>query len=239
VKTNKPMQPKSSRTAFSSAMSRPAAEEQFLEQNPWANPQHPIHQQHMGRLSRQVSDQTQTADTSITPATQKSLVDLNRPAGSASTIPEQLSAQASSTSATPYSNSDIVRQQTSETAATGSDQQHPAVFEKSQSQKERLQSLSPTETRKHNLTTNDAAGVKPSPIGDTTADAEGSSSHSFKSSRTALFDTPVRPASLHRNPPSNNQIGVRSASSSSITLHQHAREHNLTPATGLSRIGAR
>ena len=43
-------------------MAQTTADEQFLERNPWANPQHPAHQQRMGGLSRQVSDQTQVLE---------------------------------------------------------------------------------------------------------------------------------------------------------------------------------
>ena len=71
----------------------PAAEVQFLQQNAWANPQHPVHQK-----DRQGSTLSQAATPSATPANQKRLVESR---GSASTIPEHLSAPDSSVVPTP------------------------------------------------------------------------------------------------------------------------------------------
>lgn len=235
----KPAQPKLPRNAFSSVLSRPAAEEQFLEQNPWANPQHPIHLQHIGRLSRRISDQTQVADTTVTPATQKSLADPNRPAGSASTILDHLSAQASSTLATPLSTNDGFRHRASEITTADGDQQLPSGYEKPQQQKERLQSLSPTETRKHSSAANDAGPKVSNSKGGAALSVEEVSSAMYKPSRIALFGSTSRPESLPRHSPPNAEIGGRHATPSPITLHQHTRENNLTAATGLSRIGAR
>lgn len=71
---------------------RPEAEEHFLEQNPWANPQHPAHHQHL--MQRQITP-------SVTPAGQRRLVDLTEPHGSASTIAEAQSGPDSSLAPTP------------------------------------------------------------------------------------------------------------------------------------------
>ncbi|KAH8433657.1 uncharacterized protein LDX57_011291 [Aspergillus melleus] len=101
-----------------SAMSSNAfrtAEEAFLEQTPWANPQHPIHhhhhhhhQQHQHQ-HQQIPQRPQSrvfedsrAPAYTTPAAQKRVVDINAPNGSASTIAENLSAANSSTNNTPY-----------------------------------------------------------------------------------------------------------------------------------------
>ena len=78
---------------------RPGAEEHFLEQNPWANPQHPAH--HQQRLHRQVSDLSGAATRSSTPAGQRRVVDLAEPQGSASTIAEPHSGPNSSVAQTP------------------------------------------------------------------------------------------------------------------------------------------
>ena len=221
-------------------MSRPAAEEQFLEQNPWANPQHPVHlQQQTGRLSRQVSDQTQIADATTTPVTQPSLVDINGPADFASNIPEHLSVQASSALATPHSNDGYLYIKSSQSTALASDQQLSAGVGKLQDLKERLLSLSPTETRKHSLLAYEVGLKKSNSIGGAATSHEEAASYPYKQPRIALFSTPGRPQSLPRNAPSNDQMGERHATSSPITLHQHAGENNLTSATGLSRIGAR
>ncbi|KAI9888477.1 MAG: hypothetical protein M1814_006895 [Vezdaea aestivalis] len=42
---------------------KPAAEEQFLEQTPWANPQHPIHQQRLQQTHQQVEEVTSSSAT--------------------------------------------------------------------------------------------------------------------------------------------------------------------------------
>ncbi|CAG7943342.1 unnamed protein product [Penicillium salamii] len=90
---------------------RNAAEEAFLEQTPWANPQHPIHQQQQHNHHPQHSQQHRPQPRQFeqpqpssytTPAAQKRMVDVNAPNGSASTIPENASAANSSANNTPY-----------------------------------------------------------------------------------------------------------------------------------------
>lgn len=115
-------------TAFAATLSRPAAEEQFLEQTPWANPQHPL-SQHLRRISRQASEQSRVQET---PAVQR-LGESAGPHGSASTILEpNNSAAASSAFNTPFG-----------------DQVTHAPLENGDSwPAQRLQSMSPTENRK-------------------------------------------------------------------------------------------
>ncbi|KAJ5799953.1 uncharacterized protein N7518_002021 [Penicillium psychrosexuale] len=99
-----------SRTTMSTMSSnafRSAAEEAFLEQTPWANPQHPIHQQQQQQHSQPPRLQGRTFEhpqqsSYATPAAQKRVVDINAPNGSASTIPENASAANSSANNTPY-----------------------------------------------------------------------------------------------------------------------------------------
>src|SRR5271168_414681 len=86
---------------FTSSISQPAAEEQFLEQNAWANPQHPVHR-HRLQLSRQLSNQSTSNESIVTPAQQQRGVDTGALAGSASTIVESTSGQVSSTINTPH-----------------------------------------------------------------------------------------------------------------------------------------
>ncbi|KAF2277403.1 uncharacterized protein EI97DRAFT_432285 [Westerdykella ornata] len=57
-----------------------AAEEQFIEKTPWANPHHPIHQ-HLAMGSTRTPNQTYQ-----TPVGQRRMVDIHAPNGSASTI---------------------------------------------------------------------------------------------------------------------------------------------------------
>ncbi|OCT49284.1 transcriptional regulatory protein DEP1 [Cladophialophora carrionii] len=95
IRPARPMQ----RPAMQSQMSGPQAEEQFLEQTPWANPQHPIH-----RLSRQNSNRSPMNEF-LTPANQQRNMpdNLQPPGGSASTIADpSASAQASSAINTPH-----------------------------------------------------------------------------------------------------------------------------------------
>ena len=73
------------------------ADERFLEQNPWANPQHPAH----SHLQRQRSAVSRPDSPLVTPAPQKRVVDLTAPQGSASTIADPLSGQNSSIAPTP------------------------------------------------------------------------------------------------------------------------------------------
>lgn len=96
-------------SAMSSNIFRTAAEEAFLEQTPWANPQHPIHQQQaqQHQYSQQHRPQGRPFEppqpsSFATPAAQKRVVDVNAPNGSASTIPENVSAANSSANNTPY-----------------------------------------------------------------------------------------------------------------------------------------
>ncbi|KIX98774.1 uncharacterized protein Z520_05235 [Fonsecaea multimorphosa CBS 102226] len=89
----------SQRPAAQAQISGPQAEEQFLEQTPWANPQHPIH-----RLSRQNSNRSPMNEF-LTPANQqRNMTDgLQPPGGSASTIVDpSASAPVSSAVNTPH-----------------------------------------------------------------------------------------------------------------------------------------
>ncbi|GFF73105.1 transcriptional regulatory protein DEP1 [Aspergillus udagawae] len=102
--------PRGAMPAMSSNAFRTAAEEAFLEQTPWANPQHPIHhhhhhhhqQQHQIPPGQSRVFESPHASSFTTPAAQKRVVDINAPNGSASTIAENLSAANSSANNTPY-----------------------------------------------------------------------------------------------------------------------------------------
>ncbi|KAL2824502.1 Sds3-like-domain-containing protein [Aspergillus cavernicola] len=75
-----------------------SAEEAFLEQTPWANPQHPIHQhQHMSHRPQNRALDNPRVSAFTTPAGQLRMVDVSAPNGSASTIAEN-----SSANNTPY-----------------------------------------------------------------------------------------------------------------------------------------
>ena len=68
------------------ARSKPAAEEQFLEQTPWANPQHPAHQQNPAAANRRTLQSSRPHSPHATlQAPRRSVAGL----GSASTIADQ------------------------------------------------------------------------------------------------------------------------------------------------------
>lgn len=98
-------------SAFSSALTAQAAEEQFLEKNAWANPQHPLHRITAG----QNRNHTPSSETFLTPAHQQRLAD-TAGVGSASTVVEHPSAPVSSNFNTPH---DPVNDQTSVEAPNG------------------------------------------------------------------------------------------------------------------------
>jgi hypothetical protein len=194
----------------------------------------------MGRLSRQVSDQTQIADATTTPATQKNVLDMNGLSGSASTIPEHPSAHASSTLNTPYNNGGDPGHRPSGIPSTGGNQRVGDALEAPPQQKVRLQSLSPLETRKQHTISYDAGPAK-SIVAETSGTAvSGASSQPQKTSRIGLFGSAGQPDSLPRTSSSSTVMNGRHATSSPITLHQHtSRDNIIQPATELSRVGAR
>lgn len=86
-------------TSTFSNISAPAAEEQFLEKNPWANAQHPMHR--LG-ISRHNSNRSPLHEsTYLTPSNQERLGDKPGVVGSASTVAEYPSSQLN----TPHDNS--------------------------------------------------------------------------------------------------------------------------------------
>ncbi|RAH76430.1 transcriptional regulatory protein Dep1 [Aspergillus japonicus CBS 114.51] len=88
-----PTLPRGTMPAMSSSVFRTPAEEAFLEQTPWANPQHPVHQhQQFSQRPQNRIYENPRAPTYTTPAAQKRVVDIHAPNGSASTIAENSSA---------------------------------------------------------------------------------------------------------------------------------------------------
>ncbi len=88
---------------------KPAAEERFLEQTPWANPQHPAHHQQHHSLQRQISNLSRPASPFSTPIGQRRIVDLTVAHGSASTIAEPQSGPSSSMAPTPVTGEHMVK----------------------------------------------------------------------------------------------------------------------------------
>lgn len=63
-----------------------AAESEFLESTPWANPRHPSHQETRSQQESRFAPGPSRVPSYQTPAGQRRVVDLNAPNGSASTI---------------------------------------------------------------------------------------------------------------------------------------------------------
>lgn len=130
---------------MSSNAFRTAAEEAFLEQTPWANPQHPVHQQQTQQQQRPSNRDFEQAraPSFTTPAAQKRVVDINAPNGSASTIAEN-----SSANNTPYGEQEP--QSVSHNAFGNSD------YDAERQSRFRSLSSSPLDMRKPNLPLNNA-----------------------------------------------------------------------------------
>ncbi|KAL4765196.1 uncharacterized protein BDW70DRAFT_83556 [Aspergillus foveolatus] len=123
--------------SMSSNVHPTSAEEAFLEQTPWANPQHPYHQhQNLShRPQNRIMDNSRMS-AFATPAGQMRVVDVNAPNGSASTIAENSSAnntpygleQDNSTAATkPYPDYDA-RLRSLSSSPTDVRKPHPAMY---------------------------------------------------------------------------------------------------------------
>ena len=130
---------------MSSNAFRTAAEEAFLEQTPWANPQHPVHQQQTQQQQRPPNRafEQPRAPSFTTPAAQKRVVDINAPNGSASTIAEN-----SSANNTPYGEQEP--QSVSHNGFGNSD------YDAERQARFRSLSSSPLDMRKPNLPLNNA-----------------------------------------------------------------------------------
>ncbi|KAL9621800.1 MAG: hypothetical protein Q9160_003773 [Pyrenula sp. 1 TL-2023] len=158
-----------------------AAEEQFLENTPWANPRHPANQQPIARPSQQQPPQPALTHGFSTPAAQKQ-IDISAPNGSASTIAETYSAPTSSNANTPYG---MEREKVNGLAAHG-----PTSIDRNASQKKGPSQggpLSPSDPSSHTL----PVGTYDSAMGSTT-----SISPTF--SRTKAFQSPPRTDTLPR-----------------------------------------
>ncbi|KAL3475359.1 Sds3-like-domain-containing protein [Aspergillus californicus] len=199
-------------SSISSNVYSTSAEEAFLEQTPWANPQHPIHQhQHMSHMSHMSHrPQNRVLDNSsvpalATPAGQLRVVDVSAPNGSASTIAEN-----SSANNTPYG-----AEQDNAVTAAGSYHDYDT---------ERRSGL-------RSLTTSPLDVRKPQPVPFTASDhrpSQGARNHNYSSppSRLSLFQSsgpkrdtspslPSKPVnSLHQSAgmvggPGPNQMAAR------------------------------
>jgi hypothetical protein len=218
----RPVQPSNTRSSFSATLSRPAAEEQFLEQTPWANPQHPVHQYH-GHANRPASVQSRRPQVPVsTPVGPKAHIDSSAGAGSASTIPEKSSAPASSALNTPYG-TDAIRpladgRATEDTPDVPQDSANQPV-----GQDTRSESASPSEARKSTLLNSNPNNTR---IGNDAR--EGSP----QTSRMALFSSPTRPSIPRAEYEPRRQTA-------SPLFSQHVRETGLAARPGLGGIGAR
>ncbi|KAK2758658.1 hypothetical protein FQN54_003348 [Arachnomyces sp. PD_36] len=242
-------QPSLTRGNFISSQSlgsRPGAEEEFLEQTPWANPQHPIHQQHLQQQIQQHTLSEQPRATSFTtPAAQRRAVDVNAPNGSASTIPENMSNANSSAANTPYG-TEQERARLHGITASGADPHHTDLDATDRNSGFRSQSSSPLEVRKSrpsNYQTGNPLGRPPSLSQPQEFRQDGTSSAgapkhstSSSSSRLGLFNN--SPTKQERSPqipaPNSDVLSSRQRSSPLASMHQSA---GIT--AGASRMAAR
>lgn len=221
------------------AMSRPAAEEQFLEQNAWANPRHPSHTQNTGQLSRQVSTHERPKDIAMTPAHPRNATDQPRPAGSASTIPDLASAQPSSAITIPYAETEASGQRRFGFTNHSGNQDEVPVADQSQIQQDRHQSVSPSENRRHAHALADSASRATRPVAGLADAGDRPSSEFLGQARGGLFRTSSGPDLISRNDQGAHLMDTSRINSSSLSLHQHPKDSALTPIAGLSKIGAR
>ena len=200
---------------------RPAAEEQFLEQTPWANPQHPVHQ-YLGQGNRPAPVQSTKAQMPVnTPVVPKTKLDSNAGIGSSSTIPDKSSAPASSALNTPYgaeANKLTVDIRTTERLSD----MPPNRAKEAAGPDKRSESASPSDVRKSYFNLN--------PINTKTSNDVRESSP--QTSRMALFSSPTRPSVPRAEYEPRRQTG-------SPLFNQHVRETGLTSRPGLGGIGAR
>lgn len=193
------------------AISEPnaAAEEQFLENTPWANPRHPANNSTLNRAtSQQQSAQPSLAHAYTTPAAQRQ-VDLNALNGSASTIAENYSAPTSSAMNTPYG---MDRERHNGSAANG-----PASNEKRKGQK--THSNHTTEDSQPSSVPNS----HPRSVGATETGLYSATPISPTLPRHNVFHSPSRPDSLPRSGIDHTDLKSRqqTASSPLVPLHQH------------------
>lgn len=137
-------------SSTSAQISGPQAEEQFLEQTPWANPQHPIHRL---AISRQNSNRSPlNNDVFLTPASQQHTAENPQPTGSASTIVDP-AAQHSSVANTPHDG---------QSSATKLEHQSNS----NNIHNYRLHTASPLDSRRPNPNTNHPNPSSQDPVGD-------------------------------------------------------------------------
>ena len=222
-------------SGFASVAARPAAEEQFLEETPWANPQHPVHSQYLSRLNRPTSTQPQFGEPTITPAAQKLPLNTSAVVGSTSTKPENPSAPASSMLDTPYAEDGVLRPSdplprgkqngsASESTPGNMIRNDLHVIRKSGS-------ISPTEARKANV--GFLAPTKYKGNSDASLREHGQSPSDSRHATTTAQGSSNVPS----NVPPRSDLDALHRSVSPITFNQHLRQNHLTTRNGVGGIG--
>ena len=192
-------------------MSSAAAEEQFREQNAWANPQHPINQQHRQKLRQSTP---KPSESFITPANQKRAVDLTESKDSASTIAEPTSAPPSSALNTPH-------------------EPQTVSVKKERAQEKIIYPINLEETPDHSMTqpSNEPITTSNSTAYKTTInDAANDTRHSPHISRLSLFSSPSRHGPHHASILNRNETN-------SPLLGQGPRSTSIAAGAGLGRFG--
>ncbi|KAL9111332.1 MAG: hypothetical protein Q9227_004209 [Pyrenula ochraceoflavens] len=212
-----------------------AAHEQWAATKPWANVHHPETQQILSRHGQLPPAQSSLPQNYVTPAAQKNAVDFHAPNGSASTLPENLSAPVSSAINTPRT---VEREQVngSDTATAKLLDEKNAPKEPSTTPAEATRRLSPPRSTPIVLNTGDRHVHHPSG-----QDGLGTAAGSPTISRNNLFHSPSRPDSNSRASTDHADFLSRHQTTSSplAALHQPPREMGVTAASGFGRFGVR
>ncbi|KAK2749741.1 hypothetical protein FQN55_002977 [Onygenales sp. PD_40] len=235
----------------SSSLLRPAAAEEFLEQTPWANPQHSTHEQYLQQLQQsRLAEQQRTENPFSTPAAQQRIVDLSAPNGSASTIPEHPSAPNSSAANTPQvpDQDRALQSQRLHTTATDSPySRHPEADEADRNSGYHSLASSPLDVRKPSNARRPQARNTPGrrspapPSSEGPATRDNPQSPPTSSARLGRFGAPPRREPSPQLPPSNPDLlsssSARQRSTPLSSMHQAA---GITAGgSGRSRMGAR
>lgn len=234
---------------------KPSADEQFLEQNAWANPQHPAHQ-HLQQLAQQqqAAHQSQISNSLITPVTQRRTTDRSALKGSASTIPDENSVLSSSAAATPLS---ITQSQNRQPSGKGVITEPFPSLTHTKSNLFSYNALalaegdrSPTDTRRrvqdHEVLGRPPVAQEPGVVQQGTAPASRSIFSAVLNKQSAASHPGLFTEHLGLNPspsPSSavksNEVPDNPHSSPPVSHLQHLQGSSITAGTGLGRFASR
>lgn len=234
---------------------KPSADEQFLEQNAWANPQHPAHQ-HLQQFTQQqqAAHPSHLSSSLITPIAQARIIDRSTLKGSASTIPDENSVLSSSAAATPLT---IEQHMNRQPPGKGVNTEPSILFSQTKSN---LSSYgppavpegdgSPTDTRRrlpdHGVlerppAAQEAPGVLHQvAVPTSTSIFSAALNKQTAASRPGLFSEHLgKPAPSPSSAVKSNEIADNPHSSPPGSHLQHLQSSSIAAGTGLGRFSAR